>query len=157
MGILDDRNLTWDGLLSDFTYQGYMVIEPHGMTFDLTSEVDGACAQPGSLLCLNLFMIYKEALTNIVKHARACAVKVCVRVSRENLTLSVADDGVGFVRERAGGRGFANIKSRAEDLGGSATITSDRGTCVRVEIPIRRGSQINKSMPCSERRTCRQA
>jgi len=75
--------------------------------------------------------VLREALSNVVRHAKADSVSVDIRVDDMWLTLVVADDGVGFdpaqVRHASG---TTNTRRRAESLGGSATWTrsGQRGT-----------------------------
>lgn len=140
MNLLDAGNMTWDGLIADFAHYGRMMMDSHDMSFDMTSSIDDDAGQPGSLLCLNLYMIYKEALVNIIKHAKAGNVNVGIHVGNGKLILTIRDDGAGLVRERAGGRGLANMKARAADVGGAVTITSGGGACVRAELLLERSN-----------------
>jgi signal transduction histidine kinase len=143
MSILEDREATWEGLIADFTHQGCTIIESQGMSFEVVSSINDDSRQPDSLLGMNLYLIYKEALTNIIKHAKAHAVKVDIRVGADKFVLSVTDDGVGSVHKRNGGRGLVNMQARAADVRGTLTITSDHGTCVHVEVPLK----VNVSQP----------
>lgn len=139
MRSLDAREMTWQQLSAELRGQGRTVIEPHGIGFGITSSVDGAPGSPGSLLWLNLFRIYKEALTNVIKHAQARAVQVELLVSRERLVLTVADDGLGGSSAPGTGRGMHNMSTRAEELGGSLTLSSESGmsVCLSVPLPVR--------------------
>jgi signal transduction histidine kinase len=68
----------------------------------------------------NFYLIYKEALHNVVKHARATTVTVQLAAVADGLILSVADDGRGHDgRPRPGGRGLANMQARAQAVGGT--------------------------------------
>ena len=85
----------------------------------------------------HLIAALREALTNAAKHAQASVVEVVAEVDGNQLRLTVADDGVGI---DDGGRrsGVSNIVGRAEELGGSATISrvSDGGgTRVVWQVP----------------------
>jgi signal transduction histidine kinase len=87
-----------------------------------------------------LFRVVQEALTNIVKHARAGAVTIALRPEPGLVTLTVADDGAGFdgeARAMAAGMGMASMRERAEAVGARARIESapGRGTRVIVEVP----------------------
>ncbi len=135
MHSLDYADLNWRTLASELRNQGTNMIEPHSMTFDLETSIDETHEQPGSLLWVNLFKIYKEALTNVIKHSRAKTVKAKLQISLEKLLLSVQDDGVGL-QEGRHGRGLSNMRTRAEELGGTVTILSGLGTQVRVELPL---------------------
>jgi signal transduction histidine kinase len=73
----------------------------------------------------HLLFSLREALSNVVRHARASHAEVQVVVSPDGLELRVADDGVGVTPGDAGsGRGLANLKERAKLLGGLCEIRS---------------------------------
>ncbi len=136
MNSLDARDMNWQTLLAEFRNQGNAMVEPHGMSFGLTSSIEDADDEPGSLLCLNLFKIYREALTNIIKHSQATTVKAEISINRSRLRVAIQDDGVGVGNGRIGGRGLTNMQARARDLGGEITLTAQCGTCVTLEIPL---------------------
>ncbi|PZF86127.1 sensor histidine kinase [Jiangella anatolica] len=81
--------------------------------------------------------VLQEALSNVVRHARASRVDIVVEASAGRLRLTVADDGVGLPQD---GRrsGLANLTERAERLGGSfeAVAGDAGGTVVRWEVPL---------------------
>ena len=85
-----------------------------------------------------LFLAAKEALTNVARHAGASQVAVGLTLAGSRITLRVADDGRGFDPGTASeGRGLANLRRRAEALGGEVSIDAapGRGTVVRLTIP----------------------
>lgn len=71
----------------------------------------------------HLMPTLREALANVARHARAESAEVEVEVGDE-VVLRVVDDGVGLgaAPELAGGQGLANMRRRAEELGGSCTV-----------------------------------
>lgn len=140
MKSLDSKETDWHALVADLRRFGGNTIESQGMTFAMTSAVQDGAEQPDSLLCLNLFRIYKEGLANIVKHSGAKTVTVDLSLHSHpgRLALTLCDDGVGLKGAPGKGRGIPNMKARAEEMGGSLTITSGTGTCVRLEVPIPR-------------------
>jgi signal transduction histidine kinase len=93
----------------------------------------------------HVYLILKESLTNVLRHARATRVIVRIIHIRATLGLEIHDDGVGLndqgdadATRPLGGRGLPNLKQRALMLGGTARITSTgqgRGTSVMVQIP----------------------
>ena len=87
---------------------------------------------------LQVLRIAQEALTNVLKHARASAVQVAVRQSARLLELDVADDGRGGSGARDfTGRGLGNMRARATQLGGYLDVRmSDQGTTVSLRIPM---------------------
>jgi two-component system NarL family sensor kinase len=80
--------------------------------------------------------IADEALTNVVRHARATVCIVTVSVD-DALRLEVVDDGVGFTAPRPGGVGLSSMRSRAASLGGRLQVESPgTGTRVVAELPV---------------------
>jgi ligand-binding sensor domain-containing protein/signal transduction histidine kinase len=94
----------------------------------------------------HVYLIVKEALTNVLRHARATNVVVLVAASQGRLGVEVTDDGVGLdgrLRDSSpgpgGGHGLENIQRRASALGGTARIVSHpqgRGTRIVVDVPV---------------------
>lgn len=87
-----------------------------------------------------IYLIYKEALNNIVKHAACTRVAIQFGVDRGQLVLKVQDNGRGFPDFCKGdGHGFESMRSRAELPGGEFHIAADpgNGTTLTVSIPLR--------------------
>jgi signal transduction histidine kinase len=85
------------------------------------------------------FHITQESLTNIVKHARASRCVVRLRRDATALIIEVEDDGRGLSPGYRAGVGLGAIRERAEQVGGSATVTPGPrgGTVVRARLPVR--------------------
>jgi signal transduction histidine kinase len=90
-----------------------------------------------------IFFAFKEALTNIVRHAKATKVWLRIAVTDANpkyLVVEVSDDGRGFDAQmrHAGHDGIANMHERLKSLGGVCEIASDpkTGTTVRFRAPL---------------------
>ncbi|MGY1577775.1 ATP-binding protein [Streptomyces sp. MN13] len=83
------------------------------------------------------YRIAAEALTNVVRHARAAHARLRVRVDADRLTLTVLDDGIGIGPEpRHRGVGLRSMAERAAEIGGHCSI--DRlspGTRVCAVLP----------------------
>ena len=81
----------------------------------------------------------QEALTNCIRHAKAQSIHVDVTAAEGGLTISVADDGVGFAAgRRHDGLGLRGIQERFKEVGGRMTITTapGRGTTLVMHIPL---------------------
>ncbi len=88
----------------------------------------------------NLFLIFKECLNNIVKHARATHITISLLQSDGMFIMEVTDNGRGFDPHTcAEGNGLNNIRKRAADMNGSLQLTSapGKGTVVRFTVPLR--------------------
>ncbi len=136
MHSLDTKDTDWHTLIAELRNQGMNMVEPHSISFQMKTAKKNMKSKPGSLLWVNTFRIYKEALTNVIKHSKATAVTVMLEIDEEKLSLAIYDDGIGLDGGRSGGRGLSTMKARAEEMGGSVTITSDGGTRVSLEIPL---------------------
>lgn len=84
-----------------------------------------------------LYLFYKEAMTNIAKYSEAT--EVHVRLERKGIewVLEVCDNGVGFEREEVRhGNGLQNMEERALLIGGTAEVVSTpgKGTCVKLRF-----------------------
>ena len=144
MRSIDTRGLNWHMLAAEIRSQGHTLLEPHNIDFTLETAIDeDAGVEPGSLICVNLFKIYKESLTNIVKHARATSAEVTLAVDSRALRFTVEDNGIGCGQASIG-RGLANIRRRAAELGGMATLSSGRGTRLDLKIPLPLQSTIHE-------------
>lgn len=84
-----------------------------------------------------IYRVLQEALTNIVKHARAGSVRVSVQVVDGEVRLEVADDGEGFdVEARTTGFGLSGMRERVYLAGGSLEVQSgEAGTTVWARLP----------------------
>jgi signal transduction histidine kinase len=87
-----------------------------------------------------LYRMAQEALTNVVRHARASKVSVLLERRDNRIILLIEDDGVGFeygVAMQSGRLGLVGMRERAEMLGGSLRVESSpgQGTMVLVEVP----------------------
>ena len=87
----------------------------------LRFDSSGDAAQPlNADVRRHVFLIFKEILNNIVRHADATTVTVAVMVTSRQLHLTVADDGRGFdVAAQREGQGLRSMQRRATVLGGS--------------------------------------
>ncbi len=84
----------------------------------------------------DLLLIYKEFLHNVVRHAGASEVEICLSTAGGGLRLVVADDGAGFEPAAASdGTGLSSVRRRARRIGAELEIDSapGRGTRVRLE------------------------
>lgn len=83
----------------------------------------------------NLYLIYKEALTNMAKHADCATLWVEMKLVRHAVTLTIRDDGKGFdPTSTSKGNGLFNMKNRAALLKGTLTLTSAEGEGTRLQL-----------------------
>ncbi|MBF9222364.1 tetratricopeptide repeat protein [Hymenobacter ruricola] len=100
------------------------VLEPAGLAVDFAVTDEAAALRPGAAVCQHLYLIFKEALHNVVKHAPE-ATRVTIRLSalRGQLCLSVRDNAPGPAQTaRAGGQGMGSMRQRAASVGGTLEV-----------------------------------
>lgn len=94
----------------------------------------------GANLRREVFLIFKEAINNIVKHSKCRIVAIDFRVENADIYLTLRDDGTGFdiLQNTSGGHGLSNMKTRAEGLGGTLEIVSGKsgGTITNLVAPL---------------------
>jgi signal transduction histidine kinase len=97
------------------------------------------------------YFVVAEALTNVVKHARASRVEIHVALAGETLHLEVRDDGVGGAEVEAGS-GLVGLKDRAAAAGGQLSVESPpgQGTVIAATLPAGGGSNDGSSSGASE-------
>jgi signal transduction histidine kinase len=83
------------------------------------------------------YFVVAEALTNVVKHARATRARVTVAADAARLMVEVGDDGAGGADPRDGS-GLTGLSDRVDALNGTLTLTSaaGSGTTVRAVLPL---------------------
>ena len=94
---------------------------------------------------LAIFLIVKEAITNVRKHAHASRVDIHVTPIEDNLVVVVRDNGVGFDvgavtegYEERSSLGMLNMRERAEIVSGTLSLSSQpgHGTTITLELPL---------------------
>jgi signal transduction histidine kinase len=87
-----------------------------------------------------LVLICREALHNVVKHARADHVEIVLEVNAEALVLVITDDGRGFdaAASRPGHFGLQSMRERATAAGGVLTLISGEGIGTKVTVRVPR-------------------
>ena len=144
---LDDLRLTIDSLestendlltvLGNFRYRLEPRLKSRGIQLDwqVKDLPKLACLTPQNVL--HVLRILQEAFTNILKHAGANTVKVETGVAGVGgkVYVSVSDNGIGLTNEHPG-HGLANMRRRAQSIGGTLDIASAAtGTMITLSLP----------------------
>jgi signal transduction histidine kinase len=97
---------------------------------------DGAAASVSRPVQQLSFQVVREALSNVIKHARAKSVQITIETGHLLVRVSVADDGCGMSAGHSEGIGLAGIRERLELMGGRLSLVSHAtGTTLTAEIP----------------------
>ncbi|WP_428155872.1 ATP-binding response regulator [Desulfococcus sp.] len=114
------------------------IAERHGLTIDFHCTADIKILDDPTQI--HLFRSIRELLFNVVKHAHAAHVDICITRNGDRITVVVEDDGVGFdaaenrFSAEGGGFGLFSIRERLCHLGGEFVITASPGSGTRVVL-----------------------
>ena len=105
----------------------------------ITLHCQGELAGQPAAVEVAAYRIVTEALTNVVRHARACSCEVHISLD-QGLTIDVCDDGVGFPEGWRAGVGITAMRERAAELGGDLGIQprEPHGTSIAARLPAGR-------------------
>jgi signal transduction histidine kinase len=108
----------------------------------VTMTLAGESASPAGVR-LVVYRIVQEALTNVVRHAKATGCTVSVEASSESVTVQVVDDGTAAVPQGGTGHGLLGMRERVATYGGSlhAGPRAGGGFMVAAHVPYRPSGQ----------------
>jgi signal transduction histidine kinase len=114
----------------------------------LDVQLSHACVMAGSRVAA-IATIAGEALSNVVRHARASRVEVRASSTDQVVILQVQDNGRGFDAGRVAGSGLRNMRDRARLLGGDLRVVPvpGGGTLVELRVPCAEGSDAMPAVP----------
>lgn len=90
----------------------------------------------------HVFLIFKEAINNIVRHSNCTDVDISLKVEANSLVMQISDNGKGFdLPETTHGHGLKNMRQRTAEMNGILNVQSylQQGTKVNLKVPFRRG------------------
>ena len=140
---VNPANDTLDGLINYVCKyaQDYLALAGLRYRLEVPDQLPATPISPE--LRHNVFLVAKEAVNNVVKHAQASSVWLRLQLDPDRFTLEIQDDGRGLPPDAAtkGRNGLGNMRKRMEDVGGTFTIAAagPAGTIVRLSAPLRGG------------------
>ena len=89
-------------------------------------------------MTVSLYRVVQEALHNALKYSKAGTITIDLKGTGEGLTLTIADDGVGFDADGAEstGLGLTSMQERVDALGGTIAIRSRPGAGTTLDIRV---------------------
>ncbi len=102
----------------------------------VTSQIDTALNEVDGLLSQTIYRVIQEAVTNVLRHAKANTMHVTAGINDREVIVEVSDDGIGFPADRMFGRGLTGMLERVRALSGTLELLREDGrTCVRCRLP----------------------
>ena len=112
------------------------IFDPAGIVFQLHEHVEGIQSLEMEFK-RDFYLVYKEILRNILRHAEATHVSIQINVDRSGVSLRIEDNGKGFdINAPTDRSGLSNIHTRVKKWGGHVVWNSgqEKGTMVSVEM-----------------------
>ncbi len=144
---VNPSNDTLDGLVNYLCKyaQDYLAVANLRYRLEVPSDLPALAVSPD--VRHNVFLAGKEAITNVVRHAKASSVFVRLRLSDTQFTFEIEDDGRGIAsldpKAARTRNGLSNMRKRMEEVGGSFAMEpaspSGQGTIVRLTAPLAPG------------------
>jgi|GEM_PF-2763082 len=136
---IDSRKDSYDDLVDRMLDFGNDVLLPKDIQLNMDVVLDTSKEKIEPVLRQNLYLIFKEAITNAAKYSSGNKVNVKLAQERNIVIMLIQDNGdVDPSQVRTSGTGTSNIIKRAEDLSGEADISYDQsGYRLEVMIPFK--------------------
>lgn len=142
---ISPRRDSLDALVQHMRRFASDVLAPRNIEFDFRVPSTDHDASPGADVRRQVFLVFKEVINNSARHAGCSRVGASLVMNREELVMTLSDDGCGLDTATEQGRnhqghGIESIRHRAEDLGGQIEIVSAKGggTQITLRVPLSR-------------------
>ena len=125
-----------EGLVAALETRLYAVEKRAGLGVELISDIGDEMPRAVEI---GLYRIAQEGLNNVLKHAQAEHVRVCLQQDGKRVSLEIQDDGCGFDTQNyrdGGGMGLSGMGARVRDLGGRIEIGSSPGNGTRIFVEV---------------------
>lgn len=142
---LNPNNESFEQLLNRIQVFAAMMLTPHGILYTIDSDEHVKYLKLTTEERKNIYLIYKEAIHNIIKYAECTQVEIKILLGSEEFVMSVKDNGKGFdanelnkTNESLGGNGIRNMQARAAIINARLSINSNKsaGTSVKLITPL---------------------
>lgn len=125
------------GLIPALEWQAAEFRKHTGIRVRLASSVNGMRIPEGASIAI--FRVLQEALTNVMRHAKASKVEICLSHANSVLKVSISDNGIGMMQRPESdlkSLGIIGMKERIARIGGEFNFFSEPGRGTRLEIII---------------------
>jgi signal transduction histidine kinase len=146
---LNPENESFEQLQNRMQAFSAMILTPRNIVYDFKTDEEIKKIQLTSGQRKNVFLIFKEAIHNIVKYADCKKVIISFAVQKDNLMMMIKDDGKGFETrpvlsnaeavkgESLGGNGIKNMQARADDMNARFNISTKINEGTKIELILK--------------------
>lgn len=133
---IDARKDKLENLLDRMREHAEETLTPRGMRYQLQADNLNLKKNLPTNIRQNLYLIYKEAVTNAAKHSNGDTLSVILKKSGAGLEMHICDNGTAAAKNyKTTGSGTSNMQMRAEKIGGTLEIIRENGYCVHLRLP----------------------
>ncbi|NJO01558.1 MAG: hypothetical protein HC880_07600 [Bacteroidia bacterium] len=130
---IDERYDKLQDLMSRMQTYLHEVLEPAGIQPIFRSET----SHPDKMLDIqarrSIYLIFKEAVHNVIKHSNATQLELCIREMKNYFEMSIRDNGNGVGKSLGSlGHGLKNMQQRAKEMGGQLEIYAQAGYHIKL-------------------------
>ncbi|MFZ9936615.1 MAG: ATP-binding protein [Luteolibacter sp.] len=137
MNGIERGSLMWVDVIKDMQNFGQRLCQCHDLILTWRQSGTAPTAPDANVQGLvSVTKIYKEALTNLIRHSDADSAKIHIAFRKNRLGLVIQDDGSGMDAAVCSGRGIRGMRRRVAALGGSMIIRGRVGTTICITLPL---------------------
>lgn len=132
---INPENDTFENVIARMRSAAYLQFKAKGIEFVFKADEALNKIPLPMLARKNMYLLFKEATTNIVKHSNASRATFHLLLEKKNIKLVIWDNGVSFdVNEPRMGNGIKNMKRRAAEIGANLVVESGNGKGTTIEL-----------------------
>ena len=113
------------------------VLLPKGIAFEIETEGISISKKLPSEIRQHLFLIFKEAVTNTLKHSNANMFKVVFATQNKTLKIVIEDNGCPAKKKVNTGLGISNMIYRTSKMKGSLEVDTTNGFRITLNLPFK--------------------
>ncbi len=134
---IDSRRETVAHLIERMQELAEELLLPKSITFDINSKsIKNRDKKIPAQIKQDIFLIYKEAINNVVRHSNATHVQIEIINTTKGCNLTVQDNGSKKESYQSTGLGLSNMKMRARKLKANLTFSAENGFAIHLELPF---------------------
>lgn len=130
----DTRKDTYQGLFDKMRSAASKLFSRTGITYDFNCDSIDNTIKIHTAKRQAIYLLFKEALTNILRHSDATKVRISIIHKKAYLKLIIHDNGSPQSVNDKSGQGMLNMKMRAESIQGKLDIRYDKGFVVELTV-----------------------
>ncbi|MDX1462260.1 MAG: histidine kinase [Marinirhabdus sp.] len=133
---IDNRRDRTQDLLERMEELAEELLLPKGISFHMEKEALNLNKKLSVTIKQHIFFIYKEAITNVIRHSNAENVWLNIANTNGRGVISIRDDGSCFAAKKSTGLGTSNMKLRAKEIGATIDFRQENGYEIKIELPF---------------------